>query len=44
MQHFVKCLRTRQAPAPGAGHGQVVLQIVDAAYESAQTGQAVEIA
>ncbi len=44
MQHFVQCLRTRQSPVPGPSHGQVVLQIVDAAYESARTSQAVEIA
>lgn len=43
MQHFIACLRTRQEPVPGAGHGQVVLQIVDAAYASAQAGQAIEL-
>jgi predicted dehydrogenase len=44
MEHFVQCLRTRQEPVPGPDHGQVVLQIVDAAYQSAQTGLVVDIA
>jgi len=43
MEHFVRCLRTRQEPVPGPAHGQAVLEIVDAAYHSAQTGQAVTL-
>ena len=43
MEHFVQCLRTRQDAVPGPEHGQAVLKIVDAAYESAQTGQVVRI-
>lgn len=43
MAHFVECIRTRQEPAPGLKEGQVVLDIVDAAYESARTGTAVRL-
>ncbi len=43
MEHFVNCVRTRQRPQPGFREGRVVLQIVDAAYRSSETGQAVEI-
>ncbi|NQV31577.1 MAG: Gfo/Idh/MocA family oxidoreductase [Phycisphaeraceae bacterium] len=43
MQHFVACIRSRSTPVSGALEGQVVLQIVDAAYESARTGQAVKL-
>jgi predicted dehydrogenase len=41
MAHFIECVRTRTQPVPGPAEGQVVLEIVDAAYESARTGQAV---
>jgi len=43
MQHFIECIRTRKAPAAGAKQGQVVLEILDAAYESARIGQAVKL-
>lgn len=43
MQHFVDCIRSRQTPSPGPTEGQAVLQIVDAAYESAQTNQAIKL-
>lgn len=41
MAHFVDCVRTRKQPVPGLAEGQAVLDIVDAAYESARTGEAV---
>jgi predicted dehydrogenase len=41
MAHFIECVRTRTRPIPGAAEGQVVAEIVDAAYESARTGKAV---
>jgi predicted dehydrogenase len=41
MAHFIECVRTRTRPIPGAAEGQVVVEIVDAAYESARTGRAV---
>jgi len=44
MAHFVDCVRRRKQPTPGLAEGQVVLEIVDAAYESARTGQAVTLA
>jgi len=43
MAHFIDCVRTRKQPAPGLAEGQAVLDIVDAAYESARTGQAVSL-
>ena len=43
MAHFIDCVRTRRQPVPGLVEGQAVLDIVDAAYESAQTGQAVSL-
>jgi len=43
MAHFVECIRTRKQPVPGLSEGQAVLDIVDAAYESARTGQAVTL-
>jgi predicted dehydrogenase len=41
MEHFVNCIRTRRGPVPGWAEGQVVLDIVDAAYRSANTGTVV---
>ena len=43
MAHFIDCVRTRTQPIPGPTEGQVVLEIVDAAYESARTGEAVAL-
>ncbi|MBY5958497.1 Gfo/Idh/MocA family oxidoreductase [Membranicola marinus] len=43
MAHFVDCIRTRSTPVPGIKEGMVVLQIVDAAYESSKSGEAVKI-
>ena len=43
MQHFVECIRTRQTPISSAQQGQVVMQIVDGAYESARTNKAVDL-
>lgn len=43
MQHFVDCIRTRQTPVPGFQEGQVVLNIVDAAYTSSAMGKVVEL-
>ncbi len=43
MAYFVDCVRTRKQPVPGIDEGSVVLQIVDAAYESSRTGEAVKI-
>jgi predicted dehydrogenase len=43
MAHFIDCIRTRKQPVPGLMEGQAVLEIVDAAYESAHTGEVVKL-
>jgi len=41
MEHFIDCIRTRKEPAPGSKEGQIVLNIVDAAYMSSQKKEVV---
>jgi len=36
MQYFVSCIKTRKQPVPGLDEGRIVLQIIDAAYQSAK--------
>jgi predicted dehydrogenase len=43
MAYFVESALQNQTPNPGAAEGIINMQIVDAAYESARTGQVVEI-
>ena len=43
MAYFVQCIRERIQPAPGLAEGQVILDIVDAAYRSAELGQAIDL-
>lgn len=43
MEHFVDCVRERKQPVPGLAEGQVILDIVDAAYQSAKTGEVVNL-
>jgi len=43
MEHYIDCVRTRKQPVPGFSEGQIILQIVDAAYKSAQTGEVVNL-
>lgn len=43
MEHFVECVRERKQPVPGLAEGQVILDIVDAAYQSARTGEVVNL-
>lgn len=43
MEHFIDCIRTRNQPVPGFSEGQIILDIVDAAYKSAQTGEVVNL-
>ncbi len=43
MEHFVNCIKRRETPVPGIEEGQVVLTIVDAAYQSAKTGESVTL-
>ncbi len=41
MAYFVECVRVSRTPVPGGVEGLVNMQIVDAAYESARSGQVV---
>ena len=41
MEHFVDCIKTRTQPSPGITEGQIILDIVDAAYKSSETGEVV---
>ncbi|MCY1723168.1 Gfo/Idh/MocA family oxidoreductase [Prolixibacteraceae bacterium Z1-6] len=43
MEHFVDCIRTRKQPVPGLVEGQIILDIVDAAYKSSETGEVVNL-
>ena len=43
MAYFVDCVRAGRTPVPGGAEGLVNMRIVDAAYESARTGQVVEL-
>jgi len=43
MKHFIDCVRTRKQPVPGLQEGQVILEIVDAAMKSSETGEAVTL-
>lgn len=41
--HFIECVQNRSQPSPGIEEGLTVLRIVDAAYESARTGEVVRL-
>jgi len=43
MEHFIECIREQKKPLPGLAEGQVILDIVDAAYKSAKTGEVVNL-
>ena len=43
MEHFVDCIRTRNQPSPGFKEGQVVLNIVDAAYLSSEKKEVISL-
>lgn len=43
MEYFVACIKNREQPSPGLLEGQIVMDIVDAAYESARTGEVVNL-
>jgi predicted dehydrogenase len=43
MQYFLNCLRENKTPNPGGLEGWTNMRVVDAAYESARTGQAISI-
>jgi len=41
--YFIKCIREGRTPTPGGMEGWLNMKVVDAAYESARTGQVVNI-
>jgi len=43
MEHFIAAIKNQNQPSPGLTEGQIVLNIVDAAYESARTGEVVNL-
>jgi len=43
LAYFKECVRTKKTPVSGGLEGLINMKIVDAAYESARTGQVVEI-
>ncbi len=43
MAHFISCIESRQQPSPGFIEGQVVLNIVDAAYRSSASGKVIHL-
>lgn len=43
MEHFIDCIKTRKKPINGIPEGMAVLNIVDAAYKSAETGEVVKL-
>jgi predicted dehydrogenase/arylsulfatase A-like enzyme len=43
MAYFVACIRSGRTPVPGGLEGWINMRVVDAAYESAHTGKAVEL-
>ncbi len=43
MEHFITSIINKKRPNPGLPEGQIVLNIVDAAYESAKTGEVVNL-
>jgi predicted dehydrogenase len=43
MRYFVDCINKGRTPVPGGAEGLVNMQIVDAAYESARTGEVVRL-
>jgi predicted dehydrogenase len=42
MAHFIDCIGKRSMPFPGYAEGTVIQEIVDAAYRSSETGEAVK--
>ena len=43
MEHYIASIRTRTQPVPGLTEGLVILSIVDAAYQSSETGEVVNL-
>jgi len=43
MRYFIECIEKKRTPNPGGLEGLVNMKVVDAAYESARTGEVVRI-
>jgi len=43
LKYFVGCVAQRQRPSPGGLEGLMNMKVIDAAYQSAQTGEVVKI-
>ena len=43
LAYFIDCIRQNLTPNPGGMEGWINMQVVDAAYESAQTGKVVQL-
>ncbi len=43
MAHFINCMRDRTVPLSGIAEGEIVMQIVDAAYRSSETNSVISI-
>lgn len=43
LKYFVECIEKKQTPVPGGMEGLINMKVVDAAYESAKTDEAVKI-
>ena len=43
LAYFIDCINTGKTPNPGGAEGLVNMKVLDAAYESARSGQVVEI-
>lgn len=43
LAYFLDCIKTGRQPNPGGAEGLANMQVVDAAYKSAQTGQVIQL-
>lgn len=43
LSYFIDCLRLDKTPNPGGAEGLVTMKVVDAAYQSAETGEVIPI-
>jgi len=43
MRHFRQCIQGAAKPSPGPAEGQILMQMLDAIYKSAETGKSVDV-
>lgn len=43
MAYFIECIKSGKTPIPGGAEGLVNMKVIDAAYESARTGEVIEL-